>query len=60
MVTVSAADLATLLKALAEAKEPNQKKKETKLQLVLKLLGMLVLSGVMETAKTVTPPTSQG
>jgi hypothetical protein len=60
MVTVSAADLVLLLKLIAEAKEPNPKKKETKLMLILKLLGVLVLSGVMETGKTVVPPTTQG
>lgn len=42
-VTVSAKDLALLLQALAEAKEPNQKKKESMLMLLLKLLGALVL-----------------
>lgn len=59
MVTVSAKDLALLLKALAEAKEPNPKKKESKLMMLVKLLGVLVLSGVMETGKTVIPPTGQ-
>jgi len=59
MVTVSAADLALLLKLIAEAKEPSPKKKETKLMLILKLLGVLVLSGVVETGKTVVPPTTQ-
>lgn len=59
MVTVSAKDLALLLKALAETKEPNPKKKESKLMMLVKLLGVLVLSGVMETGKTVIPPTDQ-
>jgi len=59
MVTVSAADLAILLKALAGAKEVDPKKKETKLMLILKLLGMLVLSGVIETGKAAIPSTSQ-
>ena len=58
MVTVSAADLAMLLKAAAETKEPDPKKKETKLALILKLLGVLVLSGAIETGKTVIPPTN--
>jgi len=53
-VNVSAKDLALLLKALAEAKEPNQKKKENKLMLLLKLLGLLGLAAVAEAGKTVT------
>lgn len=55
-VNVPAKDLASLLKALAEAKEPNPKKKETKLMLLLKLLGLLTITAVTETGKQIVPP----
>ena len=55
MVTVSAKDLVLLLKALSEAKEPDQKKKESKFMLLLKLLGVLVLSGITETGREINP-----
>jgi len=47
-VTISAKDLALLLKALAEGKEPDKKKKESMLMLLLKLLGALVVVTVTE------------
>lgn len=55
-VSVQAKDLASLLKALAEAKEPDPKKNENKLLLLLKLMGLLVVSAVTETGKQIVPP----
>jgi len=60
MITVSAADLAILLKAVAEAKQQEPKKKESILALALKLLGIIVISGATEVGKEVNPPTSKG
>ncbi|MDP2672179.1 MAG: hypothetical protein Q8O68_01575 [Candidatus Daviesbacteria bacterium] len=60
MVNISAKDLVLLLKALAETKEPDPKKKENKLMLILKLLGAIILSGITETAREVNPLKTQG
>jgi hypothetical protein len=59
-VTVSAKDLLLLMQALAGAKETNPKKKESKLMLLLKLLGVLLFSGVVETGKEAAPVNSKG
>jgi hypothetical protein len=59
MVTVPAKDLVLLLQALAEAKEPDPRKKETKLKLLMRILGILAFSIVTEAGKTVVPPTGQ-
>jgi len=58
-VTISAKDLALLLKALAEGKEPNQKKKESMLMLLLKLLGALVLVTATEAGEKIGEETTR-
>jgi hypothetical protein len=60
MVNVPAKDLLLLLKAFAEADESDPKKKEGKLSIILKILGVLFLGGVMHVAESTAEQATQG